>query len=651
MLLLASGWPQTAVGQSDDFNDGDDAGWVRFGLDSAGPPFTPAAYSFPPDDFGGSAYRISVAAPPVPDAGPARAFSYRTNTYDNFYAAVDVLTWDNTLNQAFGFLVRASGIGLGQTDGYVLNYDPNQASGGRGQFQINTVTDEEPITLVAANISLDPARRYRFVLTGLGTTQIGQIYDFSDLTTPLVSIQADDQTYPSGVLGLFDFSRVNLAEYTNPITGKADVTLDNYYASGGVPAAVDPPATPHPVPGIPQVAGRSPASWANFYSFTNGVSFTATTLTTNAVNTNAAKLYLNGADVSAGLAFSGSASNAAVTFEGLSANTVYDARIVLSDFAGRSTTNEFTFDTFDESYFDSPGVKVIEAEDYNYEGGKFQDNPPPAGLNSAGTQVNGGGAGYYDLSGSPGIDYFDFSASPGSGAAAEYRTTDLVGTQAGSIEIDNAGPLNDTQRQKFAALDLPEYEVRGTEGGEWLNYTRVFSNASYHVYLREACRAAQTVYLDQVTGDPTQPGQATARLGVFNVSSTAMLIHYRFVRLTDTNGNLAVVNLSGTNTLRLTLGGPQTDATKYTMALNYLVLVPVTEPRFILQASFDPAGPYTDESNAVYETNSFTATTPRNGAARFYRVRTTSQSPSNWIRVATVQVSGNDVVITAGFLR
>ena len=128
---------------------------------------------------------------------------------------------------------------------------------------------------------------------------------------------------------------------------------------------------------------------------------------------------------------------------------------MLSDFAGRSTTNEFTFDTFDESYFDSPGVKVIEAEDYNYEGGKFQDNPPPAGLNSAGTQVNGGGAGYYDLSGSPGIDYFDFSASPGSGAAAEYRTTDLVGTQAGSIEIDNAGPLNDTQRQKFAALDLP----------------------------------------------------------------------------------------------------------------------------------------------------------------------------------------------------
>ena len=82
--------------------------------------------------------------------------------------------------------------------------------------------------------------------------------------------------------------------------------------------------------------------------------------------------------VSAGLAFSGSASNAAVTFDGLSANTVYDARIVLSDFAGRSTTNEFTFDTFDESYFDSPGVKVIEAEDYNYEGGKFQDNPPPS---------------------------------------------------------------------------------------------------------------------------------------------------------------------------------------------------------------------------------------------------------------------------------
>ena len=114
ILALLFGWQQIALAQVDDFNDGDDTGWVRFGLDSAGPPFTAASYSFPDDGFAGKAYRILTPAPPVPDAGPARAFSYRSEVYTDFYAAVDVVAWDNSLNQAFGFLIRASGIGLGQ---------------------------------------------------------------------------------------------------------------------------------------------------------------------------------------------------------------------------------------------------------------------------------------------------------------------------------------------------------------------------------------------------------------------------------------------------------------------------------------------------------------------------------------------------------
>src|SRR6185369_9878785 len=252
--------------------------------------------------------------------------------------------------------------------------------------------------------------------------------------------------------------------------------------------------------------------------------------------------------------------NLSVTFNGLTSNTVYDARIVMADFASRVSTNEFTFDTFDEGFLDSPGVKVIEAEDYNYDSGQFQDNPLPSGLDSTGGQVNGGGVGYFDLAGAAGVDYFDRSSSPGSGTAPEYRTQDFVGTQAGTAAEVQPGPvLNDTIRQKYATNNLPEYEVRRTEGGEWMNYTRVFSNASYNVYLRAACRAAQPVSLDRVT----------AALGLFNVPNTAMLINYRYVPLTHANGILTTVNLSGTNTLRLTLGGAQTNTTQYTMALNY----------------------------------------------------------------------------------
>ena len=579
LVLAGLGGIQRASGQSDDFDDGNDTGWVRFDLNSGtGGQLPGASYTFPDDGFGGKAYHILTPAPPVPNAGPARAFSYRTNVYDNFYVAVDVVGWDNSLNQAFGFLIRASNIALGQTTGYVMNYDPNQGAGGRGQFQINSITNEAPTTIAAANISLDPTHRYRFVMTGVASTLTAKIYDFLDLTTPLVTISTEDSQFPQGVLGVFDFSRVNAASYTNAITGKADVTFDNYYASSTAPPSSIPPGTPHPIPDMPHVASHDPAPRANFYSYTNGISFTAKTLTMNAINTNALKLFLNGADVSSGLAMSGTASNVDVTFSGLVSNAVYDARIVLSDFSGRSSTNEFTFDTFDEGYFDSPTVKIIEAEDYNNadnfgNGGQFQDNPPPSGTNSMGFVVNGFGDGYYDLIGKPSVDYFDRSTSFGT-----YRTQDSVDTQAGSVEIESTLgdlALNDTIRQKYAALDLQEYEVGGTEGGEWLNYTRSFSNGNYRVYLREASRAPQAVSLDKVISDPAQTNQTTTALGVFNVPSTAMISNYRYVSLTDTNGSPAVLNLSGTNTLRLTLGGAQTNVTQQTMALNYLLFVPV----------------------------------------------------------------------------
>src|SRR5206468_11172129 len=128
---------------------------------------------------------------------------------------------------------------------------------------------------------------------------------------------------------------------------------------------------------------------------------------------------------------------------------------------------------------------------------------------------------------------------------------------------------------------------------------RVFSNASYHVYLREACRASQSVFLDRVTSDPTQADQTTVRLGVFNVPSTALLVNYRFVPLSDTNGMPAVVDLSGTNTLRLTFGGSQTNATQATMTLNYLVFAPVNVSQLVLESAAEVAGQFAEEFAAT----------------------------------------------------
>src|SRR2546425_243442 len=322
-LLLIFVCHPIAVGQSDDFNDGDDNGWVRYD------PLGTATFSFINDNFGGKAYRIQSAASTNASSGTGRALGYRTNVYDDFYAAVDLVSWDNTLNQAFGLLFRANKVGSSTSTGYLLNYDPQQSAGGRGQIQINAITNEalvEP-TLATANLTLQPGRLYRLVLTAGGSDFSAQVSALNDLTFPLVSFKGNARVYLNAAVGLFNLYHEILI--TDPNAGGADSTFDNSYVPAVAPFSVVFPATPHPIPHMPQVVDRLPRTDANnFYPYTNGISFTATTLTTNVINSNAIRLYLNAADVSSGLAMSGTASNLSVTFNGLAQNNVYEARIV-----------------------------------------------------------------------------------------------------------------------------------------------------------------------------------------------------------------------------------------------------------------------------------------------------------------------------------
>src|SRR4051794_16808059 len=106
---------------SDDFSDGNDTAnpaWTHnqplSGFGSGG------TWTFP----GGNSYRIQAATPsPSPGTlGPARVASILPNVYSKFYLSVDVLDWDDTLDQAFGILARLENIGLGTTTGYVFTY-------------------------------------------------------------------------------------------------------------------------------------------------------------------------------------------------------------------------------------------------------------------------------------------------------------------------------------------------------------------------------------------------------------------------------------------------------------------------------------------------------------------------------------------------
>ncbi|HUF62296.1 MAG TPA: LamG-like jellyroll fold domain-containing protein [Verrucomicrobiales bacterium] len=573
-LLPALPLPLPAV--FDDFDDGNDEGWTRLDpLNSAGVA-APVEFSFP-----SGAYRMVAPVPAVDAAGPARGFTYLPGQeYTGFYCAVDILDWDDSINQAFGILGRARNIGLGQTTGYVFNYDPNQ-TGSRpgGQFQMNRVTGEaEDGTIAAADIKLISGRSYRFVCTGEGNTLSAHVFDLEDLTSPLVSITTngdDDErvvSYPEGVFGLFNFYR---GDATDPI-GIPDVTFDNFEAHAENPFPGLLPGVAHGKPGLAQVIHRSPASNANFHSASQGIRFTVSTLSeTEDVDPASITLILNSNDVTDELEVTPNADGYEVVFNGLRPNETYQAVILSANLEGQGTANRFSFDTFEASLVEAGEYIAIEAEDYNHGGGLFQDNPPPSGITEDGSQVNGDGAGYFELSGTPEIDYFDFDSSPQSGN--DYRPDDFVGLRPGSEQVQPGPLVNDSPRARYTGSGARDYQIARSEAGEWLNYTRTFPAGAYRVYLRAASIAAQDALLSQVTTDPSQPNQQTAPLGRFAVPNQVTPQTFLLFPLLNSMDQPVEIELSGVTTLRLTLGGPPQDfAYRRTLVLNYLLLAPVS---------------------------------------------------------------------------
>ena len=215
ILLIAEG-----RAQSDDFNDGNDTGWTRYDpLVGAGG--QPATYSFP---AGG--YRIQASASPGAAFGPARAGSNRLDaTYGDFVASVDVVNWDNTLDQVFGISARIRQPALGTTDGYGLIYF-NQ----NGELLLDRFDDENDIELASTVVSLDPGLDYRFVFRGTGADFTGEIFELPNLTVPVATVSAFDATYQTGSSGLLVASDAGVGTV-------ADATFDNFLVTVPEPSA------------------------------------------------------------------------------------------------------------------------------------------------------------------------------------------------------------------------------------------------------------------------------------------------------------------------------------------------------------------------------------------------------------------------------
>lgn len=218
----------TLLAETDNFNDGDDAGWTRYTPVTA---VSTPTFSFPQ----GSTYRLQATGARVQDLGPARVGSYLPNaTNADFYVSLDLVDWDNSLDQIFGLLARMSTPGLGTLNGYALTYATRTGRAATGQLEILRVTNERGTRLAGAfaDISLDPAKDYRFVFVGAGINFTGMVYLLPDTVTPVATIAGVDGTYTQGLAGFFTYDNGSPAD--NPV----DVTFDNFVLFDRQPPAL-----------------------------------------------------------------------------------------------------------------------------------------------------------------------------------------------------------------------------------------------------------------------------------------------------------------------------------------------------------------------------------------------------------------------------
>ena len=99
-----------------------------------------------------------------------------------------------------------------------------------------------------------------------------------------------------------------------------------------------------------------------------------------------------------------------------------------------------------------------------------------------------------------------------------------------------------------------------------------------------------------------------------------------------------MVNLSGTNTIRLTIDSPQNRATRNGLAMNYVVFVPTVPQLYSAEAV---NGTYAPESSVLLDAGNKKFTVPQSGATRFYRTSWNTQ-----LRINGISVTAGNVVLT-----
>ena len=223
-LAVCLGVPTVLLAQSDDFNDGDDAGWTR--LDPIRMYlFATTGQDFPQNTWTvtDGKYRLQSAPTPNPALGQGRVLSLRSEVYSNFHLSIDLIDWDASKTNAMALCARIGTPGPTTTRGYLFGY-----ISGQNYLDLVRLQNEgtKPIPgVVQVPIVLTPKHGYRLTFTGKGAQLVGRLYDLADLNNPIAEMAGSDDNYADGTGGLAVFP------LAASVLGVGDATFDNFAAT------------------------------------------------------------------------------------------------------------------------------------------------------------------------------------------------------------------------------------------------------------------------------------------------------------------------------------------------------------------------------------------------------------------------------------
>ena len=304
---------------------------------------------------------------------------------------------------------------------------------------------------------------------------------------------------------------------------------------------------------------------------TNKFSVTVGPAQGSVISTNGIHLSLNGVDVSGELSFSAGVSNQWTATVPVALNTIYQAVVLVTNTTSLHSTFTINFDTFSETNF------MFEAEDYDFGGGQFYDNPVP----SFDPTITGGGLVESEsYVGATAVLDIDFGWGSVAGETQDYRPDD-VGTQ----------PASDYLRQKFidaqstfSDVNISDVNLGYWNGGFWQNYTRTYPTGNFYVYGRLAGGngAFSGTTLAMVTSGAGTSTQTTNILGSFADPNAVGWQTWHWIPLLNASGNMVSVPLSGVATLQAESGG--------NINANYFMLVPAPAPAGVVTLTVALAG-------------------------------------------------------------